>query len=659
MSEEGKISAMSPILVLDGEEYIEVIRRDGDGFYRNYKLPATALKGKDGLTAYQVAVTKGYQGTISQWLASLNGSNGKSAFAQAVEEGFVGTFEEWIAAFKGDKGDKGDEGDKGDVGEDGLSVTGADGASAYQVAVVNGFVGTETDWLLSLKGETGNTGLTAYNTAVINGFVGTEVDWLASLKGTNGTNGSDGAAGASAYQVAIADGFVGSEASWLLSLKGAEGNKGDNGLTAYQVAVINGFVGDISDWLASLKGAKGNVGDSAYLTALINGYVGTENDWIASLQGTPGVSAYDLAVGLGFVGSPAAWIASLKGAIGTTGNDGLTAYQVAVAGGYVGTEAAWLLSLKGDIGSGVPEGGTTGQVLAKVDNSNFNTMWVTPSAGGAGSPTDEWLGVTPANFNSKVNNGELGNPYNTVIGGVGLGSYANFDPTMALGLFKRVNQICTPGTDGRISFTDDYGFNHGVTGSIVSPGPTINGFTVAMEAASGGSYGMGQRFGSLNRIVPNSFSASSYFIATGEMRCGDLDDGYGIWRINLNDSDSLTIDITYDTAISPNYHVRYSDQTGSDVILNTGIPAQLNATDNFMIQIAPWNGWELDIQINAQQALLIPLTSSRFWVELVDPAAPPSTRKWSKIKMAYFFANRGPVPKNVVIYPSIAKLILG
>ena len=35
---------------------------------------------------------------------------------------------------------------------------GADGKSAYQIAVANGFVGTETAWLASLKGEKGDKG---------------------------------------------------------------------------------------------------------------------------------------------------------------------------------------------------------------------------------------------------------------------------------------------------------------------------------------------------------------------------------------------------------------------------------------------------------------------------------------------------------------------
>lgn len=39
-----------------------------------------------------------------------------------------------------------------------LSAAGADGASAYEVAVANGFVGTEAAWLASLEGPVGPAG---------------------------------------------------------------------------------------------------------------------------------------------------------------------------------------------------------------------------------------------------------------------------------------------------------------------------------------------------------------------------------------------------------------------------------------------------------------------------------------------------------------------
>ena len=65
-------------------------------------------------------------------------------------------------------------------------IPGASGSSAYQVAVTNGFVGTEAEWLASLQGNPGNTGQSAYQVAVTNGFVGTEAEWLVSLQGDPG-----------------------------------------------------------------------------------------------------------------------------------------------------------------------------------------------------------------------------------------------------------------------------------------------------------------------------------------------------------------------------------------------------------------------------------------------------------------------------------------
>ena len=62
-----------------------------------------------------------------------------------------------------------------------------DGLSAYEIAVKNGYSGTEAQWLESLK-----QGESAYDIAVRNGYMGTEQEWLASLNGEDGTDGKDG-----------------------------------------------------------------------------------------------------------------------------------------------------------------------------------------------------------------------------------------------------------------------------------------------------------------------------------------------------------------------------------------------------------------------------------------------------------------------------------
>lgn len=45
----------------------------------------------------------------------------------------------------------------GEFNEAGGIFKGDDGKSAYQIALDNGFVGTEAEWLASLKGESGVT----------------------------------------------------------------------------------------------------------------------------------------------------------------------------------------------------------------------------------------------------------------------------------------------------------------------------------------------------------------------------------------------------------------------------------------------------------------------------------------------------------------------
>ena len=59
---------------------------------------------------------------------------------------------------------------------------GADGKSAYEIAVDNGFEGTEEEWLASLKGERGETGAQG-----VRGPQGEQ-----GPPGENGTDGQDG-----------------------------------------------------------------------------------------------------------------------------------------------------------------------------------------------------------------------------------------------------------------------------------------------------------------------------------------------------------------------------------------------------------------------------------------------------------------------------------
>ena len=83
------------------------------------------------------------------------GPGGESAYQVAVRNGFVGSEADWLKSLKGDKGNPGEKGEKGDAGR---GINGERGRSAYEVAQRNGFTGTEQEWLISLKGPKGDQG---------------------------------------------------------------------------------------------------------------------------------------------------------------------------------------------------------------------------------------------------------------------------------------------------------------------------------------------------------------------------------------------------------------------------------------------------------------------------------------------------------------------
>lgn len=127
------------------------------------------------------------------------------------------------------KGKDGDPGPKGDPG--------SNGKSAYEIAVENGFAGTEQDWLESLEGSSGKS---AYELAVLDGFIGTEGEWLESLNGANGM---------SAYELAVAGGFEGTEQQWLESLKGRDGKTPEKGVDYWTESEVSDMKSYCKDYI--------------------------------------------------------------------------------------------------------------------------------------------------------------------------------------------------------------------------------------------------------------------------------------------------------------------------------------------------------------------------------------------------------------------------
>lgn len=149
--------------------------------------------GANGLSAYQIAVSNGFVGSVPQWLFSLKGAKGEvgakgfDGWTPIIKTTTIGDrvvleLTDWVGGtgdkpettgylsdigivddpnaatdIKGVKGDRGQVGDKGDRGERGqqglVGAQGIAGDSAYESAVKAGFLGSEYDWVLSLQGS--------------------------------------------------------------------------------------------------------------------------------------------------------------------------------------------------------------------------------------------------------------------------------------------------------------------------------------------------------------------------------------------------------------------------------------------------------------------------------------------------------------------------
>ena len=86
-------------------------------------------------------------------------------------------------------------------------------------------------------GGSGTAGKSAYEIAVDNGFVGTETEWLESLKGAKGTNGATFTPYVSSSGELSWTNDADKENPATVNIKGVKGDRGDSGVTT----PINGF----------------------------------------------------------------------------------------------------------------------------------------------------------------------------------------------------------------------------------------------------------------------------------------------------------------------------------------------------------------------------------------------------------------------------------
>ena len=144
------------------------------------------------------------------------------------------------------------------------------GKNAYQVAVANGFVGTEAQWLATLVGP---QGLSAYEVAKANGFVGDVNAWLLSLIGPQGPVGPQGPQGTQGPQ-----GVQGN-----IGPQGLQGTQGPQGIQGYSITIIGPLAA-----VGNLPTTNQKIGDSYWINNALYTWNGTTWTNSGSLKGTAG-----------------------------------------------------------------------------------------------------------------------------------------------------------------------------------------------------------------------------------------------------------------------------------------------------------------------------------------------------------------------------------
>ena len=124
-------------------------------------------------------------------------------------------------------------GSSGADGKDGVGIasvetTGSSASGGVNVVTITLTDGTSSKFNVR-NGYDGAAGKSAYEVAVDEGFDGTEADWLESLRGKPGSRGGIGPEGKSAYEIAVKEGFEGDELEWRDSLRGPPGQPGKDG----------------------------------------------------------------------------------------------------------------------------------------------------------------------------------------------------------------------------------------------------------------------------------------------------------------------------------------------------------------------------------------------------------------------------------------------
>lgn len=327
--------------------------------------------------------------TILNGISGKPGADGKSAYQIAVDNGFSGDEKTWLESLVGKQGEQGIQGPQGEQGPQGLQ----------------GETGPQ--------GEKGDDGKSAYDIAKSEGFSGTTEEWLASLKGADGAPGKDGKDGSSVSlknsadecTVANSDAYINKENYHIYIFRGeVDGERKFDDLGEFAIVGPQGPKGDKGDkGEQGIQGEKGDKGDKGEDGA--PGKDGKDGLSItaATTASTEGGTIVTFENASGSIGSVTVLNGKdgAKGETGDKGADGKSAYQIAVEKGYEGgDESAWIASLKGekgakgdkgDTGEQGPQGIQGPQGEKGADGASGKSAYDIAKEKGFSGTTEEWL----------------------------------------------------------------------------------------------------------------------------------------------------------------------------------------------------------------------------------------------------------------------------
>lgn len=195
-------------------------------FVHNRGTAQASSEIKNGLSAYELAVEQGYDGSVQDWLKSLSG---KSAYEIAEENGYSGSEKDWAKALENAAKQQQSEIKTAYFTEKGNLVIALSDGTSINVGSVKGRNGTD-----GKNGADGKNGINGKDG--LNGTNGQDgKDGANGTDGQNGENGADGQDGVGVSQAEINSNgqlvltFSDGTSVNLDKVVGTKGDKGDKG----------------------------------------------------------------------------------------------------------------------------------------------------------------------------------------------------------------------------------------------------------------------------------------------------------------------------------------------------------------------------------------------------------------------------------------------